>query len=551
MGYLCGPFALGIMNSVQVSELGYVNSAALSFIAFSAGAEIYLPEIMPLFSSIMWISLLMIFFTLALGSLATFLLVGSTLIPWIKTHDSCAFGVALLVATILSARSPTSILAVVRELNANGPITHIMIGITVAGDVFVLTIFAIAQSLTFNFCSGLDFDAQTFVVSLAMIPGAAVWGYILGHVMVKLLNFKKLKHFILPIGFFTVLSCQYILRYTTSRHIFGIDIDALLVCITAGYVVGNSPQREKVVKYFKAMSMFVFIPFFTQVGVMLNVPVLLQSFSFAIVASVIRAFCMFLGTTSGGLKVGLPIDRAMRLWIGLMPQAGVSLGLAGIVGESFSHTWGNDFKSTMVAIILVNQIIGPIGAKFLIKYCREDEVGGHDVAGEGLKHTIAAMHDDHEGLHHKEPVTADTQTDSDGFDMSVGKISAPVVDDDSDQAEDDVEMHDTRKRVGRKTTTPGGVEIINLTRINAAPRSAVATSGASILTSIIADNIAQITQNTKDLLGGGGGPAYRSVGTRDNDSGFEDSDTYDGTAAKPAGTMNPLMAVFNIITEKE
>ena len=84
---------------------------------------------------------------------------------------------------------------------------------------------------------------------------------------------------------------------------------------------------------------------------------------------------MFLGTWNGGVRAGLDRDKALRLWIGLMPQAGVSLGLAGIIGEQFGHSFGSNFQSTMVGVILVNQIIGPIGAKFLIKYCHEDNKG--------------------------------------------------------------------------------------------------------------------------------------------------------------------------------
>ena len=114
---------------------------------------------------------------------------------------------------------------------------------------------------------------------------------------------------------------------------------------------------------------------------------------------------MFLGTTVGGYRVGIPLDKAMRLWMGLLPQAGVSLGLAGIIGEQFAHTWGSDFQSTMVGIILVNQIIGPVGAKFLIKYCQEDNRGGGGHEGpDGLKKMIEAMHDGHTERA-KEPVT--------------------------------------------------------------------------------------------------------------------------------------------------
>jgi len=234
MGFLCGPYVAGLMNKTQVSELGYINHAALSFIAFSAGAEIYIPEIMPLIKPILWVSGFMIFFTMFIGTAFTYGVGGTSLLPWLEGYTSCNFGVAMLIATILAARSPTSVLAVVRELKAAGYVTSVMIGITVAGDVFVLTIFAIVQAMTINFCSGGAFDPATFIVNLVMIPAAILWGYLLGWVLVGLLYIQHGKHLILPIGFFTYLICDYILAASEDQSAFEINVDALLICITAG-----------------------------------------------------------------------------------------------------------------------------------------------------------------------------------------------------------------------------------------------------------------------------------------------------------------------------
>ena len=115
-------------------------------------------------------------------------------------------------------------------------------------------------------------------------------------------------------------------------------------------MAGNSSKREKLVEYFKGLSMYVFIPFFTLVGLQLNLPVLISSLGFSIVASLVRAFSMFLGTTAGGLKSGMDKDKAMRLWMGLLPQAGVALGLAGIIGQQFGTSFGPSFQSTMLGM---------------------------------------------------------------------------------------------------------------------------------------------------------------------------------------------------------
>jgi Kef-type K+ transport system membrane component KefB len=236
MGFIFGPYALQVLSIKQTHELGYVNQAALAFIATSAGAEIYLPEIMPLIKPIAWISTLAITFTLVIGTAFAYGVGGTPLLPWLVGYNSCNLGIAMLIATIMTSLSPTSVLAVVRELQASGPITHIMIGITVAADVVVLTIFAIVQTMTQNLCSGKEFDVATFFVNLLLIPAAMVWGWLLGHLIVRLLYFKRLKHLILPICFLNYLICDYILAVSTMSGDFEINIDALLICISAGNI---------------------------------------------------------------------------------------------------------------------------------------------------------------------------------------------------------------------------------------------------------------------------------------------------------------------------
>lgn len=126
-------------------------------------------------------------------------------------------------------------------------------------------------------------------------------------------------------------------------------ICAKVSCIVLGFVAGNDHNvREKLVAYCKSYSTFVFIPFFTLVGLSLNLPVLINTIAFAVTASMVRAFCMFLGTICGGKMSQIEPDKSARLWMGLLPQAGVSLGLASIIGHEYSDTFGPSFQSTMI-----------------------------------------------------------------------------------------------------------------------------------------------------------------------------------------------------------
>jgi hypothetical protein len=51
--------------------------------------------------------------------------------------------------------------------------------------------------------------------------------------------------------------------------------------------------------------------------------------------------------------------------LSFITQAGISLGLAGIVMSRFPD-WGAALATTIVAIIAVNQLIGPIAFKFAL-----------------------------------------------------------------------------------------------------------------------------------------------------------------------------------------
>lgn len=387
MGFICGPYVLKVLNVEQVEQLGYVNKVALSFIAFSAGAEMHWHEIAPLMKSILYVSAGMTIFTMIFATLFTFSVGQSSLLSWLGEYSgSCGISVSLLVATILSARSPTSVLAVVRELKAKGPVTDMLVAITVGGDIIVLTLFAINLGIARNMCSGESFDAAGFFIDIVLIGVAFIFGALVGGLIIACLDVPHMTHAILPIGFITYLLCDYILAVSEESSEYPVGIDALLVCISAGFVATNfskPDKREKLIDYLKKYAKYVFIPFFTCVGVNINLPVLIKTLGFSIIACIIRALCMMMGTVSGGHFAKLGGHVSCMLWMGLIPQAGVSLGLAGVVASAFLDTFGSEFQSTIVGIILINQVIGPIGAKYLLKKMKEDGKGegGTNVGG--------------------------------------------------------------------------------------------------------------------------------------------------------------------------
>ena len=67
----------------------------------------------------------------------------------------------------------------------------------------------------------------------------------------------------------------------------------------------------------------------------------------------------YLGTFLGARMSGEEPGVQKYSWAGFISQAGVALGMAVIVENTFPE-WGSSFKAIILAVIALNQIAGPI-----------------------------------------------------------------------------------------------------------------------------------------------------------------------------------------------
>jgi hypothetical protein len=125
-------------------------------------------------------------------------------------------------------------------------------------------------------------------------------------------------------------------------------------------------------------------PFFTLVGVQLNLPILAQSIAFGILVFLCRGLCIIAGTYTGGHIAGLDQDKKKKLWMTMLAQAGVSLGLASEVAVKFPE-WGGKFQTMCISVVLINQFVGPVLCKIALRGFGEagKMTDGDDEHGEG------------------------------------------------------------------------------------------------------------------------------------------------------------------------
>jgi len=214
VGAVAGPYVLKLLHAEDVERLPLVTAFALAFIAFSAGAELYMPELRKTLKRIVFATTAICCISFAVtvvGSLGLMEPGTGVLLYLEELSPQCRVSVSTVMGSIMMARSPASAIAVIKELRAHGPFVSSTLGITVLGDLFVLVAFSITLSLAEISCADRPFEGATIGLTVGVGIGASIIvGAILGYVLMLLMRVRwPIAHFlILPLGLAIFVACD-------------------------------------------------------------------------------------------------------------------------------------------------------------------------------------------------------------------------------------------------------------------------------------------------------------------------------------------------------
>jgi len=381
-GVLTGPYVLSILSADQVIRLRFVDEIALAFIAFAAGAELQYRELRHQLKRIWWITLgvvtasylLVVPIFVFLGDVAPFL-------SELGTQSRLAVG--LIAGAVLVSRSPSSLMALIAELRARGPFTRMLIGITVALDVVVIVLFAISSSVADVLLRDSDFELGFIFIVVGELLIAGLVGCAVAAIVHAVLRFGRhptvQSLLLLTTGFGVYWMSHWVRDASHTRGPFEVFLEPLLICMVGGFLVGNfSAYRSDFQRVLKLAGAPVFLAFFTLAGASLDLSALRLAWRMALLLFFVRLFAIFMGSFFGGLVAGAPRRIRRMTWLGMVTQAGIGLGLSKEVAVSFPE-WGGAFATTIIAVIVANQMVGPPVEKWLLRHlgeARVDPTGG-------------------------------------------------------------------------------------------------------------------------------------------------------------------------------
>lgn len=375
-GIIAGPYISGFLTIEMVDRLRLIDDLALSFIALMAGGELRLALIAQRGKSIF---LSIVFVTGFVISLVV------VCILFMGHHFNVTSGFnfmslvtfAILIGVICVARSPSSAIAVIKECEAKGPFTGMILAVTIVTDVLIIIVFTIAMSLSKILMKGGSVNQLTEISGLMFeILVSLIVGIALGQLISFYIN-RVRQDFLLFLLFvaFAVARLSMVFNHMMEvQYDISLHLEPLLICMSAGFFVQNfSRFGAYFLESLDKMSLPIYALFFSIAGASLNFDSLILCWPLAIIIVVARMIGLFGGSWLAGKISHDPPVFNRNAWMTYITQAGVSIGLAQIAVRQFPEI-GVHLNTVVLAIIAINQIVGPITFKLALNNVDESGI---------------------------------------------------------------------------------------------------------------------------------------------------------------------------------
>jgi len=354
VGILLGPSLFNLVNDQLIASSGFISNIALGIIAFSLGESF-------LFSSFKEIGKPVISISLT-----------AALLPWLLVTLSFHFllaqplTTAMLFGAIASATAPAATLMVIREYRARGNLTNTLLSVVAIDDAWCLIVFALSFAFAQDALLGGDASPSLLKVLypfLREIFLAIILGGVCAYICHFFARYIRVKSDLL------IYLLGFLLLNTGLALYFHLSL--LLANIVFGAVLVNlSPTSFKFFDLIKTIDAPLYLIFFILAGANLDVTLLQGVALSALIFILFRS----LGKVSGGFLGGYLSQAGPNVtkylgW-GLLPQAGVAIGLALIVKESFPQL-GSVLFPTIIATTVFYEIVGPLFTKYALVASKE------------------------------------------------------------------------------------------------------------------------------------------------------------------------------------
>lgn len=350
-GVLLGPAGIALITHETLQSLQVFSEVALGLILFAIGSVFELERFQRLGRR-----------------LATLTAVESLLAAFFVTAGLLALGqpiiVALLLGVIAMETAAASTLMVMRECNADGPLTETLSGIIALNNIFCLTGFLIVTA-------GFDLFREVSQGGLALeviyrsiypliwqLIGSVALGFVVG-VLLAAWSSQVMEH-----GEMLILLIGAILLAVGAAQL--LDLSPLLATLAVGATMVNLSSESR--RIFSALGQTdppLYAIFFVIAGADLNVALLPSLGLIGLVYVLGRAGGKLLGTLVATRRVAP--EPVVRRYLGyaILSQAGLAVGLLLAINRRYPEL-APVITTVVLGAVTVFELVGPISARYAL-----------------------------------------------------------------------------------------------------------------------------------------------------------------------------------------
>lgn len=343
-GVVIGPYCLSLLPAHITQSMSFITDAALAMIAFGVGRYMQLDTLK---SQGIKMILLTVMEALSAALIVTLTMLFVFHLP---------LSTALLLGAIGSATAPASSLMTIRQYKAKGPFVNTLIQVVALDDAVALLAFSVCAAIAAG-AENTGHSAMTMLMPILTNLGVILVCYVLGRLLVVALQGRSPDHRI-------VLTCAFI--FLIAGACAAINVSPLLGCMMLGATYVNVSGDKTIFKQVSRISPPINILFFVLSGMRLNLEALATVGIIGVAYFAIRILGKYIGAWTGCRMIHAPAEVQRYLGLALIPQAGVSIGLAVLAQRILPPESGMLINTIILSSSVLYEMIGPMCAKYAL-----------------------------------------------------------------------------------------------------------------------------------------------------------------------------------------
>ncbi|MCB7317380.1 cation:proton antiporter [Lacrimispora sp. 210928-DFI.3.58] len=345
-GVAIGPWCLNLIPQEYIKHMDFITDLALAFIAFGVGKYFRLSSLK---ANGMRMVVLTLFESLTAGILITaaMLLLGLSM-PF-----------SLLLGAIGCATAPASTIMTIRQYKAKGPFIDTILQVVALDDAVALIAFSICTAIVqaSGTAGSMTLSQVLLPVALNLLSLGA--GLFSGILLSRLIHKRRSKDHSL------VLACVVIMA--TAGLCTALNVSPLLACMACGTAYVNSCGNKHLFKQLNQFTPPLLVMFFVLSGMRLSLPSLAQAGMIGVIYFLVRILGKYAGASLGAAVIHASPEIRRYFGLALIPQAGVSIGLA-VLGQRMLPGQSGEMLSTIILSSgLLYEMVGPACSKWAIR----------------------------------------------------------------------------------------------------------------------------------------------------------------------------------------